>query len=251
MTERMALERVEEVHGSIEQFALHILTEARDVLDGAKAITLRADKVGLEPQVLNFLLTQSQAFRRMMRGIMVNQVFDLDSEQKHIQRVKIAATDEVKKNVVTSKGTIVKVDHTPEDVMKAGEYLNKYRGTPLSAGEIQSGPSLIINFGSPGGGSGDDGKTITVEEAPAGFKSLRAGGLPPEGARKRYLAGEVGPAERHALTRTGSELDFDSEEAKSKAESKANQGSDELSGQPDARGGNGGRDRPDWAENWE
>lgn len=252
MTERQALERVEDVYGSVEQFALHILTEAPAVLDSSKAITLRASEASLEPMVLNFLLTQSQAFRRLMRQVMVNQSFDLASEHKHIEMVKTAATNSKKKEVVTPRGFIAEVDHSPDEVMKAGEYLNKYRGTPLNSGETQRGPSLIINFGGPMGGDGDE-KTLTVEgsESPTGFKRLRAGGLPPPGAQKRFSAGEGSPGERHALTREGSELDLYSEEAKSKARNPQIDEPGQLSERSDSVGGNNRTDEaPDWTEKW-
>lgn len=253
LTERSALEAVEEVHGSIEQFALFVLTEAKDVLKSDKSITLRAQQVGLEPQTLNYILTQSTAFRRLMREVIVNQSFDLEAEVQHIERVKIAATNSQRKEVVTPKGVLAKVDYSLDEVVKAGEYINKYRGTPLSAGETRTGPNLVINFGSPEGGR--DGKTITVEGqevAPTGFKRLRAGGLPPSGAQKRYLAGKNGGGERHALAREGGELDFDSEEARSAAETRKTQESEVVSGQSDrGRGDNRTDIKEDWVKNWE
>lgn len=218
----MALEAVEEVYGSIEQFALFVLTDNREILDSSRSITLRAEEANLPPNVLSFLLTQSRAFRRLMREMIVNESFDLFSERKHIEMVKAAATNARKKEVVTPKGVLAHVDHSPDEIMKAGEYLNKYRGTPLSGTESSSGPSLVINFGHPEVGNGE--KTITLEAAgsgeeyPTGFKRLRAGGLPPSGVRKRYFTGESQPNEGHALTRAGGELDFDSQEAPSSQE---------------------------------
>lgn len=253
LTERSALEAVEEVHGSIEQFALFVLTDAKDVLKSENSINLRAQKVGLEPQVLNYILTQSTAFRRLMREVIVNQSFDLEAEVQHIERVKVAATNSEKKEVVTPKGVKTTVDHSLDEVVKAGEYINKYRGTPLSAGETRSGPTLVVNFGSPEG-SRDD-KTITVESqevAPTGFKRLRAGGLPPEGARKRYLAGKDGGGKRHALAREGGELDFDSAEARSAAETRKNEESKLVPDESNpGRGDNRTDVESDWVKNWE
>ncbi len=202
MSQKEALAEVEAKYGGLEELVLHLLTEAPEVLDLGEGEPLglpaKAERAELSLETTAFVLNRSPQFRALLRSDIVNQVFTLEAERKHIQKVtEIAKGDD--RIVASPRGGTVQVSQVASDVIKAGDYLNKYRGSPLDEGK--GGPMLPfqINFigreevqvTQLGGGSGADRPieahfTAQPEAESAGYQPQSAGDLPPEAARRHY-----------------------------------------------------------------
>ena len=222
MTEKQALAAVEDKHGSVEEFVLYAMQPDNElILDSQVSIKKRAEEAGIEPKVLHYLLTQSTTFRRLMGRVLANTRFDMMAEDKHLSKIAKVASGDDQRDVISPTGEKLQVDHDPQTLMKAGEYLHKYRGTPLDGIVAASGHTLILNFPTiqQANGAEDDGRTITIGDkgGPVALNPIEQGALPPEGARKRYREGNSPSEQGHSLTSAGGELDFYSQEAPSKA----------------------------------
>ena len=180
MNERNALAIIDRDYGSIEDFALDILSEKRDALDESLPMVKRADIAGL-PLTVFARIISSPSFRAILRTELVNTAFGIETESKHIEAVASVAKGD-SRLVMNAKGDFGKVDQAPTDIISAGKYLNELRGTPIekSAG---SAPSVIINIGAANKGDAD--ATPTIDVAVESYRPQRAGGLPPAGIRGR------------------------------------------------------------------
>lgn len=197
MNERSALAIIERDHGSLEDFAIEVLSEKRDALDSSIPITKRAQMVGLPVTVFARILASSQ-FRQMLRVDLVNDAFDIEAEREHVSAISNVARGR-QKAVVTPQGQLAHVDQSPRDVMEAGRYLNELRGTPIDKGS-QSAPSVVINIGQAEGPSEDERVPTTIDVAVEPHQPQRAGSLPPPGIRARLgetASGDAPVGESH------------------------------------------------------
>jgi hypothetical protein len=226
MDERLAIDRVEERYGTLEEFAMFCMVDAPEVLSPDISGPVRAKMTGLDGRVLDFLLTKSPKFRALMRSAIANTYFGLAEEAAHVKSVVAIATNKGKK-VVSNKGHIVEVDNSEKAVIEAGRYLNEYRGTPLESSQRSATVGVQVIFGglpTPAPGSADatqasqlvsgtdaDGgsRTVTVAgHTVSPHSPLRPGQLPPPSARSRY--GGMAPSHDPLGTprAIGSDLDF-------------------------------------------
>lgn len=180
MNERGAIAIIEREHGSLEDFAVLILSEHREALNTDVSIMKRAQMVGLPVTVFSRIIASSQ-FRQMLRVDLVNKAYDIEAEMSHVGKVVEVASGK-EKAVVTPQGHLAYVDQNPRDVMEAGRYLNELRGTPIEKAS-QSAPSVVINIGQATPGGEDVSPTIDVALEP--HRPQRAGALPPAGVRAR------------------------------------------------------------------
>lgn len=228
MNEAAVLAEIDQKYGSLEDFTLHVLTELPEVLDNEWNLEKKARETGLSTRAIAFLLNRSPKFRALIRSDLVNQEFNLIYERQHIAAVvDVARGQQIER--MSPSGEAIQVDQNPADIIKAGEYLNKYRNTPIDGGPKQNFVGFQVVFG----GQGQevtvttDERTLEVEakgrpEAlPAsGYRPGRAGDPPPEGVRGRYEATAASASAKNPAG-TGGELDFYSREAEEKARDKA------------------------------
>lgn len=223
MNESTVLAEVEQQYGSLEDFVLYALTEVPEILEDNWSLDKKARESGLSLRSIAFLLNRSTKFRQIVRSDIVNQEFNLLSERYHIQEVvKVAVNRPVSR--MSPTGEPSEVDQNPADVMKAGEYLNKYRNTPIDGGPKQNLVGLQVVFGGNGPEvsitSGEEVIEVESKALPAsGYRPGRAGDTPPPDVRSRY---EAAP-DRSQPTGTpaaGGELDFYSAEVEEKARDK-------------------------------
>lgn len=226
MDERLAIDRVEEKYGTLEEFALFCMVDAPEVLSSEVSAPVRAKMTGLDGRVLDFLLTKSPKFRALMRSAIANTYFGLAEEASHVKSVVAIATNKGKK-VVSNKGHIVEVDNSEKAVIEAGRYLNEYRGTPLESSQRSATVGVQVIFGglpTPAPGSADEAtahqlvsgadhhgseRTVTVAGHTVRQHSpLRPGQLPPASARARYSGMEAGSDPLGTPRAVGSDLDF-------------------------------------------
>lgn len=220
MNESAVLAEIEHKYGSLEDFTLHMLTELPEVLEDEWNLEKKARETGLSTRALAFLLNRSAKFRALIRSDLVNQEFSLISERDHIRAVvDVARGRQIER--MSPSGEAVLVDQNPADIIKSGEYLNKYRNTPIDGGAKQNFVGFQVMFG--GGGPevtiANGEKTIEIESQggrealPAsGYRPGRAGDPPPEGVRGRYASAGAGAGDK-GPTGPGGELDFSSSEA--------------------------------------
>lgn len=226
MDERLALDRVEERYGSLEEFAMFCMVDAPEVLSPDISAPVRAKLTGLDGRTLDFLLTKSPKFRTLMRSAIANSYFGLAEEAAHVKSVVAIATNKGKK-VVSNKGHIVEVDNSEKAVIEAGRYLNEYRGTPLESSQRSATVGVQVVFGGlpaaeagsvdaaqagqPVSGADSDGRGRTVTVAGHTIRPhapLRPGQLPPPGARARYGGVASGHDPLGTPRAVGSDLDF-------------------------------------------
>lgn len=222
--ERDAVRVVEELFGSLEEFGAWCVFDAPDMLNPDVSLPKKSEISGVPIGALGCLLGRSVKFRGVLRGALANQVFDVMAELQHLRVVAGIAQNEGKR-VLTRSGDIAKVDNSESGVMEAGEYLNRYRGTPVAGGASSGGNTLVLNFqGAPAQPSPElEERTVTVAGKPLGVHSpLKAGSLPPKAVRGRYSAhdeqdipvpgdvpeGQAGRSASGAPGIMGSDLDF-------------------------------------------
>jgi len=245
MNEGRAIAAVEESYGSLEDFAFHVLSEHPEVLESETALAQTARLLSLDPGVVYFILNRSMRFRMLIRSDLVNQEFNLVAEKEHIREVKKVAVNTPQQRM-TAKGDMVEVGQAPGDMMAAGTYLNKYRGTPIDQGRERMMVGVQVNFvggtgnaesthdsanrelleGGTGEGSasGDGRRAVNVEALSAEnaqgevvyhHVARRAGDLPPSAARERYRIADGRQID--AVGSPGGEYDFYSAEAEEQA----------------------------------
>jgi hypothetical protein len=240
MNERSAIQLVEQTHGSMEDFVVHLLEDCPDALDEMLPLVKRAEAAGLPLPVFSRLLSSGQ-FRQIIRGELVNRTYTLLDERDHIEAVKKVAINHAR-TVATAKGEVVEVDQNPADVMQAGRYLNEARGTPMESKGSGGFGGITIIIGHADRGDSDD-RTIEVDAqvVPGQHRPGKAGQLPPPGVLARSgVAARLGPGERPAPDPSVGA--FYGSEAEEEDEDHAI--AEKVSGRPQRGGVNGERSEP-------
>lgn len=186
MNERAALAVVERDFGSMEDFVIDLLSAKQDALSPDIPMVKRAEIAGLPLPVFARIVSSSH-FRQLLRVDLVNQLYDMQAESKHVETIVGVARGKSKK-VMSASGAIGEVDQSPTDVIAAGKYLNELRGTPVEKTQSQS-PSIVINIGKADPRTDQNETTINVDVE--SYRPQRAGQLPPSGVRER--SGETIP----------------------------------------------------------
>lgn len=218
MMEKTALKVVETVYGSLEDFAYYILDVEPAIMQSDLGIQRRAELARVPPDAMQ-AIARSPAFRKLLGSMMSRTAFGIIEEQQHLEKVVHIAKGGGKTIIDQKTGKPVQVDNDEKAIMAAGEYLNRYSGTPLDTAKESSGTRLnIVLVGSLAQGlggpeSGQD--VIDVESVPVvqgvplePHQSLLPGQLPPRAAlaRQREAEGPVGQAGRPRVA--GTDLDF-------------------------------------------
>lgn len=234
MTEKTALKRVETVYGSLEDFAYYILDTEPAIMQSDLGISRRAELARLPLDAMQ-AIARSPAFRKLLGSMMSRTAFGIIEEQQHLEKVVKIAKGEGKTVMDQKTGRAVQVDNDEKAIMAAGEYLNRYSGTPLDTPKDTSGTRLnIVLVGSltpgsldPGAGAGGGGSEVidvdsvpTVQGVPLEpHQPLLPGQLPPRAALDRQLQAEGAMGkERHSRV-AGTDLDFTSSDRSEAARS--------------------------------
>ena len=244
MPSTRANDQIEDMYGSIENFAEVLYFDYPEVLSGDKGVIDAAAELGVDPRTLDYFLRKSTAFRAMLRSMLTNDIFDIYSESEHLKAVAGIATNRGR-TVATPSGKVVEVSNTEKAVMDAGEYLNSYRGTPLKGEAAKNAATVNITFGgapvvdpyaertldatgqpsrSGRPTAGNDGKA-SEEGRPRAHRPLTAATPPPSGTQKRYsrqiqqaLSGADGADTGLRDTDVGADFDFVSDRAEQREE---------------------------------
>lgn len=191
MNERNALAVIDRDYGSMEDFAIAVLSEKAEALDESLPMAKRAEAVGLPIPVFARILASPQ-FRALLRMDLVNTAFGIDTERRHVEHMAKVASG-ARRLTMSPSGKMGEVDQTPTDVIAAGKYLNELRGTPVDKGQA-SAPSLVINIGGIPVGERISVETPTIDVDVEHHRPQRAGGLPPEAVRGRFGPSVQNPA---------------------------------------------------------
>lgn len=217
---RTALEPVEDLYGSIEEFAATVMDVCPGYVEGDYGASEAA-------QALELPLS---AFMRAIREPAFNKVLDQLAayseysfrERKVAMRNLASIARSRKKTVMTRSGEPAEVDRDADEMIKADSHLRKIQGQPLEGERRQGGGGITIIFGGQDGQSlqevtidveanepSDEGQADDAgEEVSDGYRGSKMGDLPPPGARRFYGDDSDGSEKQAALD---PELDFHGE----------------------------------------
>lgn len=201
-----AREEIKEAYGSLEEFAAFAAFEEPRILESGVPLEKRAKLAGVSPSAM--LVFNSKDFARIQREMIVMKEFGAEEQIEHFRQVaKIARNRNLRRS------------YRPQDIMAAGEYLERAKGVPMERREQNIVVPIQVNFpgpeavegGIPDSNAQDAGNTIEHYQAEDRASSggsehspRRAGDLPPQGARAFRQQ-----ARQRQLTRQGVQLGSD------------------------------------------
>lgn len=185
MDERAALEQVSGSYGSVEEFALVVIEEAPEFLDGVRgqSVMKLAAQLKLPAGVVGRVLN-SVPFQNALDQAAALSTYNYQKRVENMRQLaSVAAAG--KRLTTTTKGDVVEVDVDPSWNIRADEHLRKLQGRPLDSRGGSAMPTIQIHFEGASEGSVSIEQT-TSEGAQRVYAANRAGALPPEGSRAYY-----------------------------------------------------------------